>query len=902
MGWLDRARKAVSDIFNRDRFEREMDEELRGFLDLAAEDRERTGATPSDARRTARLSLGGVEACKENARDVRVGAALDSLARDAGFSIRLLRRNPSFAIAAILTIALGTFPLAATAGLANAVFFRPAPGVTGADGLVHVEFVTHDETGDRDNARLSYLNHADLMNGLRGLTGLAGHSGGSASIAVPGMGALHVDVNFVMHDYFRVLGMRMAAGRHFAPEEDREPGGTPVVILGHMLATTLFGNPEGAPGRSVQVNGLDFTVVGVTPPEFRGLQNDHYSQMWLPGSTSSYARHVPRDRWDRRRGSGLFESFVGRLAPNVDLQQARAELTVATRALADAYPAENRHFHTAEILVERRPGMSFAGGNPRKKVTLMVTLFVSAGVLLLLLAAANVGNLLFFRGARRRDEMALRSALGASRWRLLRAHLMDVSLISLLGGAVGLLLTFWIGRLLEGIVIPEAGFLRLPIDWRVAGLVLAGSVLVGLVFGGAPALFASSGGGLTLAVHRAGNRRGRRIRDSLTVMQLAISLSLLVGAMLLLVTIRNLVRVDIGFDPARIASATIFPRDNGYDDARSLVFYRELLDRAGATPAVAAVSVSTGAPMISGISRTRVQLPGRDREQAIAVATNGVTSDYFDVLSLPLLTGRSFSQGEAFGPPDDTCGPVVVSESLARLLFGTSNALERVVVIARSPRRAPMECRVVGVAADVRGDGPGAEWEPILYRPLGRSGLLRVTVLARSDGPPSLASAALREAAASIDPAIPLYGRTSLTEGIEFQMAGRRIISSVLGLVALLGLLMAAVGLYGLVAETVVDRTREFAVRMAIGAGPRSILMAVLRQALVLAGIGIGVGIALSAGLSRTIRSQLFGVTEMAPWVYLSAAGLLAAIVVLASLAPAVRATRMNPVDVLRAD
>jgi predicted lysophospholipase L1 biosynthesis ABC-type transport system permease subunit len=241
---------------------------------------------------------------------------------------------------------------------------------------------------------------------------------------------------------------------------------------------------------------------------------------------------------------------------------------------------------------------------------------------------------------------------------------------------------------------------------------------------------------------------------------------------------------------------------------------------------------------------------------------------------------------------------VIVSESLAMRLFGTRDALDRVLVMPR----ISMECRVVGVAADVR-NGPDATWESTLYRPLARAPLLfRFTLLARSDGPPALASAALREALASIDPAIPLHLPRSLAEEIEFQMAGRRIISSVLGLLAMLGLMMAAVGLYGLVAETVVDRTRELAVRMAVGAGPRNILLSVLRRAVVLAGIGLAVGIALSAGLSRAIRSQLFGVTAMEPWAYLGAAGLLAAVVVVASLAPAVRATRMNPVDVLRAE
>jgi predicted permease len=897
MGWRDRARKAISDLFHRDRFERELDEDLRGFLDLAAEERERAGATPSEARRTARASFGGVEACKENVRDARVGAALESVAQDVRFSIRLLRRNPSFATAAILTIALGTFPMAATLGLANWLFFRPAPGVTGADRLVHVEFITRDDTGDRHSAGMSYLNHADLMNGLKSVTGLAGHTEGSGSIALPGVDARHVDAEFVTHDYFQVLGMRMAAGRYFVPEEDREPDGAAVVILGHGLATALFGSPESAPGRSVLVNGLDFTVVGVAPPEFRGLKNDQYAQMWLPGATSAYARHVPRDRWDRDRGTGTFKEFVGRLAANVDLEQARTELAAATRALAGGDPAENRRLQTAEIRMERQPGMSFSGGNTRNEVTLMVTLFVSAGALLLLLAWANVGNLLLFRGARRREEMALRSALGASRWRLLRAHLIEVSLMSLAGGAAGLVLTFWLARLLESLVIPAAGFLKLPIDWGVGGLVLAGSVLVGFVFGGAPAVFGSSGGGLALGVQRVGHRRGRRLRNALTVMQLASSLSLLVGAILLLVTIRNLVEVDVGFDPARVVSATVFPYDNGYDDRRSLAFYRELLARAAAMPAVSAVSVSQAPPIVGANVRERVRLPGRDREEPIAIATNGVTADYFRVLGVPLLRGRGFSQDEAFALPDGSCGPVLVSASLAMRLFGTRDALNRVLVLPR----ISMECRVVGVAADVR-NGPAAEWAPTLYRPLGRSGLFRATLLARSGGPLPLASAALREAAASIDPAIPLYGRTSLAEGIEFQMAGRRIIASVLGVLALLGLLMAAVGLYGLVAETVVDRTREFAVRMAIGAGPRSILVAVLRRAAVLAGIGIAVGIALSAGLSRAIRSQLFGVTAMEPWAYLTAAGLLAAVVVLASLAPAVRATRMNPVDVLRAE
>jgi predicted permease len=443
------------------------------------------------------------------------------------------------------------------------------------------------------------------------------------------------------------------------------------------------------------------------------------------------------------------------------------------------------------------------------------------------------------------------------------------------------------------------GFLALPIDWRVAGLVLAASIFAGLVFGGAPVFLGSSRSSLGLAVQRLGNRHGRRLRNALTVTQLAISLSLLVGALLLLGTIRNLLQVDLGFDPARIASASLSPFNNGYDDARSLAFYRDLLERAAAKPAVRAVSVSGGGPIVGTSFYERVHLPGRDREEAIAVATNNVSPDYFRVLGLAFQRGRGFSPDEVFMPPDGTCGPVIVSESLAIRLFGTRDVLDRVLVLPRA--RVPMECRVVGVVADVR-NAPGGDWQPTLYRPLGRAGLFRVNVLARSDGPLPVAAAALREAAASIDPAIALYGRTSLAEGLEFRMAGQRIMSTVLAVLAVLGLLMAAVGLYGLVAETAVDRTREFAVRMAIGAEPRSILVTVLRHATILSGFGIMVGIVLSTGLARAIRSQLFGVREMEPWVHLSAAGLLAAVVVLASLAPALRASRTNPAGVLRTE
>lgn len=469
----------------------------------------------------------------------------------------------------------------------------------------------------------------------------------------------------------------------------------------------------------------------------------------------------------------------------------------------------------------------------------------------------------------------------------------------MLGGAVGLGLTWTLSRLLDNLILPEAGFLNLPIDWRVGGIVLAGAMGVGIVFGGAPVVVASSPGSLALAA-RSGHHRGRLLRSALTVLQLSLSLSLLVGAALLLATIRNLATADIGFDPARVVSASLLPGENGYDDDRALAFYRDLLDRTAARPAVVWVSVSGGAPIVGSNLRERVYLPGGDPARAIAVRMNSVTPDYFRVLGVPVVHGRTFTDQEVFARSDDTCGPVIVSETLAHSLFGTRDVVNRVLVLPRT--RAPMQCHVIGVAGDVR-TSPSADWEATLYRPLGQSPLLRrANVLARSSGPTPLAIGALREASAAIDAAIPLHLPRSLADAIEFELAGERIVSSVLASLAALGLLMAAVGLYGLVAETVVDRTHEFGIRMILGAEPQSILVTVMRRAMRLAAIGTAAGIALSAILSHALRSQLFGVTSAEPWVYASAAGVLAVTVLLASLAPAVRAVQVNPMDALRAE
>jgi putative ABC transport system permease protein len=320
---------------------------------------------------------------------------------------------------------------------------------------------------------------------------------------------------------------------------------------------------------------------------------------------------------------------------------------------------------------------------------------------------------------------------------------------------------------------------------------------------------------------------------------------------------------------------------------------------------VEAISLSQRGPFDGATNMTRIHRPGDDSGTAISVASNGVTAGYFRALGIPIVAGRSFTDSEGLGSSDGACGPVIVSQSLAARFFNTIDAVGRVLILPKTAMNATLECDVVGVAGDIRWSGPANAPEPFLYRPLGRDafGLSRgVVILARSGQPASQVAAALRKAAASVDPAVPLFFNRSLAQALEARMAEQQTISRVLALLALLGFLMAAVGLHGLVAETVVERTREFGIRMAVGASREVIFAAVIRHAARLAAIGMAAGLGLAAALSRALRSQLFGVTALEPSIYLGAAALLAGVVVFASLLPAIAATRVNPVEALRAE
>lgn len=902
MRWITRLRLALRDLIRRDEFERQMDEELRTFVELDADARVSQGASRTEAQRLARAGV-PLESTKEHLRGIRSGNVLQTIGQDLRFGLRLLRRQPSFAAAVIVTIALGIGPLTIVLGVTNWLFVRPAPGVRHNADLVQVEFVTRSR-GGIGRASMSYLNYQELMSSIRVFDGLAGEAPTGLSVATASAPARRVTARFVMHDYFKILGVSLHSGRAFVADEDREPDGAPVAILSYTLATGLFGDAAQAIGRQMSINGLPFTAVGVASREFTGLQPGLPSDLWLTGSTWAHVSHVPADRRNRGRANGLFNVFIGRLAPNVTLGQAQAELTRATRGLAQAHPEDNDKFTTADVWMERRPGLPI---RLRSQTAQLVATLGLVGALLLVIAAANVANLLLFHAVRRRDEIAVRLALGATRWRIVRAHLLDSVLLAVLGGACGLLLAFWSGQFVEGLVLPGVGLISVPIDWRVVVQAIVICAAVACIFGVLPAMTASRprANGVLRPGSTATTRRPY-LRNAFTAIQLALSLTLLVAALLLVSTIRNLSGVDTGTDSSRVTAMVVSLGDLGYSRDRAQMFFARLLERAKTTTAGGTLSVSSQAPFFGATNIARVHMPLDDAAPAIDVASNGVTPEYFSVLGVALLRGRGFTMAEAFPAPDGVCGPVIVSASLARRLFGDQDAVGRTVTLPRNANQPRLECPIVGIVADVRWNGPASEPEPMLYRPFGRDPLSALSgsavILARSDAPVALVAAALRKAAASIDPTVPLSAEVRLSEAIDRRLADRWLTSTLLTVLAVVGFLLAAAGLSGLVAETVAERRREFGIRMAVGADASRIFWTVVSSAGWLALAGIAAGIPAAIVVSRALRTQLFGVTPLDPLVYTLSAALLIIVVLVASAIPARAVMRVDPVAALKAE
>jgi predicted permease len=826
---------------------------------------------------------------------------MESLVRDLRHGLRQLARRPGFAAAAIASLALGVGLNTTLFSVVNAVLLRDTP-IERPDRLVEVYSGISDEL---PQLTTSYPDFLSIREGAPAFVDMAAHayargilSGGSGTPAL-------VTGEVVTANYFGLLGVRPALGRGFLPEENVSEGSHPVLVISHGLWQRRLGGRPDVLTQTLQISGLTYSIVGVAPPGFSGTVPGFAPEFWTPlmmidrlNFSGIQANMDDAPQLTRVHNRGQRWLFVkGRLADGRTIEEARAQVETVYARLRAEHPKSNE-----KVKPTLMPATSI-----RFHPMLDGYVKAASGVLLaavglvLMIACANVANMLLARAASRRREMAVRAAIGASRSRLLSQLLAESVVLAFAGGAVGVLIAHWAGRLLSSIPT-DALPLNMQFDFGVDGTVFAYALLVSLatalLFGLAPAWTASRPDlvpALKATVSGDGPRRRLSLRDALVVGQLAVSLVLLVAGALLTRGLLVARGADLGFDPRPVSSISFNLQMNGYDEPRAMAFRRRVLDELRALPGVEAVGLASRLPLAPDINMEGVLVPGHHQagDDATTIDATYVDGAYFKAVAIPIVDGRAFSDDEVEGERK----VVIVNETLARTYWpGRSPVGERIHL---GKLEEPAH-EIIGVARDHKVRSVGEEPRPYLHVPAGKG--RTVALVVRTANPAETALPMLRAAILKLEPNVVFTEDVPAAEVAATTVAPTRIGAMLLGSFGVLALMLAAVGLYGVIAYSVSLRTKEVGVRMALGAKPRDIARLVLGQGGRLALAGVGIGAALAAGVGKVLESLLYGVGAFDPLAYASAAVILLAVAAAANLVPALQAARIDPMRVLRGE
>ncbi|MBZ5603968.1 MAG: ABC transporter permease, partial [Acidobacteriia bacterium] len=784
---------------------------------------------------------------------------------------------------AVLTLALGIGANATVFTWLKAVVFNPLPGVEASD-LVSIRWRTH-QGNDLSFSWPDYLDYRSRAQSLQQLavgriTAMSLGSGGQPERV---WGAL------VSANYFDTMGVKPALGRAFTPDEDRNPGSHPVAVISHRLWETRFGADPAAVGREILLNKQKFTIIGVAPGPFQGSTLGLRFDLWVPAMMQQ-AIFSGAGSLDQR-GSHWLEGWA-RLKPGVSPARAQAELTTISAQLT-------RELHKSDDFSRAIATPVWRDGGGRVLAPVMFLLMSVVGVVLLI-ACANLSNLLLARSAGRSREIAIRLALGVSRGRLIRLLLVENGLIAILGCAAAFAAVPAATGLLAGFM-PSTDLPIALVANPDAGVFLFGlgvSLLATLLFGLLPALRASRPQIVDALKDDGSGAAGARrtwLRNSLVVTQVSLSLVLLIAAGLLLKSLNRARAADPGFDPRNVLVAGIDLLPNGYDVARGRVALRQMTEKISALPGVAAVSTIRRLPLsLAGTSSAAFTVEGYvpAKDEEMIVYTHVVGPDYFHTMNTPLIAGRDFAPSDT----DSTQHVVVVNQTFARRYFSKSNPLGQRV------RRSSEWLTVVGVAKDSKFQSLDEPAAPSVFFPVTQSFASEVNFLVRTTGDPTALARPVEQAVHALDPSLPLYGLQPLEDSIGVSFFAQRMGGSLLGFFGALALGLAAVGMYAVLAYSVAQRKREMAIRMAIGASRAGVLRLVLGQGLKLAGVGLAVGLGLAIAVTRLLRSLLFGVSTTDVPTIAAVSALLLLVICAASLLPALRATRIDPITAIRGE
>jgi predicted permease len=809
---------------------------------------------------------------------------METLLQDIRFGLRQLFKRPIFTALAIISMALGIGANTAIFSLVDTVLLRPLP-VREPSKLIAVDGTLPNGT---DFTLQSFLNYKDYRERSRSFEGLLAYRFVVASLSHNGVNERAWGFT-VSGNYFDVLGVKPVLGRAFLPEEDQTPDSHPVVVLSNACWKKRFGGDPSIVGRTVSLNNRTFIIIGVAPEGFVGTEVAYAPEFWAPIMMAKQLE--PGSTWlDVRDSDNLF--VVGRLKPGVTVAQAKADLEGITLQMAKEHPAEN----AGRGVRLMSPGLFIP--DIRNSIFALSGVLAVVGALVLLLACVNLANLLLARATERRKEIGIRLAVGASRARLVRQLLTESVLLSVTGGAVGLLLAVWINHFVAAIKLPMdiALLFDLRIDWRVLIFALVISLATGVLFSLLPALQSSKPAlipALKDESSMAGFRRSR-LRNSLVIAQIALSLVLLVSAGLIVRSLQAAQRMRPGFNPQNAVAISFDLGLQGYDDAKGRAFHERALERVRALPGIRSVAFIDVLPLSLDYSSTSVYIEGQpvtSKSNLRSAIPYSVSPKYFETMGIPL-RGRDFLPTE--NKKDSRFA--IVNETFARRFFPGQEAIGK-----RYNSSGPKDpfWQIIGVVPDGKYNTLGEEPKAVIFRPQ-RYFETSSTLVARTEGDPHTVLAAIRRELQQLDPTLPLYDAKTLSEHMNIPLFPAKIAAGALGSFGVLALILAAVGIYGVMSYMVAGRTREIGLRMALGAQSRSVGWLILRQGMMLAVIGCAIGLALAFGGTRLLQSILYGVSAVDPLTFTMVAFLLGTVALLACWLPAYRAARVDPMIALR--
>ena len=905
---MTRLRSIVRNILRRDRVEQDLDDEVRATLEILIDEYRAKGLSAGEARRAALLQLGGVESLKGQVRDARAGAFLDTLLQDLRYAARLLARNPVFTLTAALSLAIGIGATTTIFTVVNGLLLRSAVGVTDSDGRL-VDIVRTQRRGGPSIDPISYPDYLEVRKRATTLDGVYGYQLElqAASLRVSDVGAERVYAGVVTTNYFQVLGVPSVVGRTFGSNDDEEAGASPIAVLSHRFWVRRFDSDPSVVGHTVYLNGYPLTIVGVARAGFLGM-TVVAPDLWIPTSMVAALDPESGTRLLTARAADWL-MLGGRLKTGTSRAQASAQIAAIGEALASEFPVSYDFLPPGLAPADLSFVWSAVAASPipyglRVVVAGFLTLLMSIVSVVLVIACANLAGVLLARGVVRRREIAVRSAIGAGRARVIRQLLTETILLFALGAAAGLIVARALSSLLVLLLpaFPVPVNLSVPLDRQVVLFSLAVSFVAAVLCGLAPALHASRADVVsTLRDDTPAPMDRLRLRNAFVVAQVAFSLLLVITAAILVRDVDRVTATNRGFDSRQVDVASVNLSMAGYNVVSGSAFARQLIERVRALPGVDVATLTDHQPgpgtmIMGGLSVPGVSPPSG--QQYFYPAWTIVDSGYFSTLRIPLVEGRDFSDADR----DDAQKVAIIGETAARRFFPGRSALGQVVLVhtgnLSTPNVPSTPLVVVGVARDLASER-NLPPRLSLYVPIGQKYVSGITILARRSG--TSVTEDMRALVTSMNPNLPVLSaqtlESALSGPVETQL---RIAAVIAGSVGVVGTLLAAMGIYGVTAYSVARRTREIGIRLSLGAGRAAVVGMILRQGMKMVGIGVAIGLALGAGVARVLAAQRFGITAPSAMTFLAATMLFVVVALIACYAPLRRATRVSTMAALR--